>query len=85
MSEPVRIGVAGAGLTGRKHVELVRRSSDRVLAGIADSSPVAAWRRKIGGAPLLINPVHDLGNLRAREAARMGSRISPRQIVELAA
>ena len=41
MSGTLRIGVAGAGLIGRKHIELVAASSDCVLAGIADPSPEA--------------------------------------------
>jgi predicted dehydrogenase len=38
MSEPMRIGVAGAGLIGRKHVELIEASPDCAIAGIADPS-----------------------------------------------
>ena len=41
MSAAVRIGVAGAGLIGRKHIELIAASPDCVLAGIADPSPEA--------------------------------------------
>lgn len=41
MSAPVRIGVAGAGLIGRRHIELIQASWDCVLAGIADPSPAA--------------------------------------------
>lgn len=41
MSAPVRIGVAGAGLIGRRHIELIQASGDCVLAGIADPSPAA--------------------------------------------
>ena len=41
MSGAVRIGVAGAGLIGRKHIELIAASPDCVLAGIADPSPEA--------------------------------------------
>lgn len=36
-----RIGIAGAGLIGRKHVELVLASPDCQIAGIADPSPQA--------------------------------------------
>jgi predicted dehydrogenase len=36
MSAAMRIGVAGAGLIGRKHVELIEASADCVVAGIAD-------------------------------------------------
>jgi predicted dehydrogenase len=34
----MRIGVAGAGLIGRRHVELIESSADCVIAGIADPS-----------------------------------------------
>ncbi len=37
----MRIGVAGAGLIGRRHVELIEASSDCVAAGIADPSAEA--------------------------------------------
>lgn len=38
MSAPMRIAVAGAGLIGRHHIELIEASPDCVLAGIADPS-----------------------------------------------
>lgn len=41
MSAPMRIAIAGAGLIGRRHVELIEASPDCVLAGIADPSPAA--------------------------------------------
>lgn len=41
MSAPMRIAIAGAGLIGRRHVELIDASPDCVLAGIADPSPAA--------------------------------------------
>ncbi|MBR0720549.1 Gfo/Idh/MocA family protein [Bradyrhizobium manausense] len=41
MSAPLRIAVAGAGLIGRRHIELVEASPDCMLAGIADPSPAA--------------------------------------------
>ncbi|OCK57891.1 Gfo/Idh/MocA family oxidoreductase [Bradyrhizobium sp. LMTR 3] len=41
MSGATRIGVAGAGLIGRRHIDLVAASSDCALAGIADPSPEA--------------------------------------------
>lgn len=41
MSARMRIGVAGAGLIGRRHVELISASPDCVLSGIADPSPAA--------------------------------------------
>ena len=37
----MRIGVAGAGLIGRRHVELIEASPDCVMAGIADPSSEA--------------------------------------------
>src|SRR4051794_11196980 len=36
MSTLMRIGVAGAGLIGRRHVELIEASPDCVMAGVAD-------------------------------------------------
>ncbi|MCK1357520.1 Gfo/Idh/MocA family oxidoreductase [Bradyrhizobium sp. 199] len=41
MNAKMRIAVAGAGLIGRRHVELIEASTDCVLAGIADPSPAA--------------------------------------------
>ena len=41
MSVMMRIGVAGAGLIGRRHIELIQASPDCVVAGIADPSPKA--------------------------------------------
>ncbi|MGL3106072.1 Gfo/Idh/MocA family protein [Bradyrhizobium sp. BR 1432] len=41
MSAKMRIAVAGAGLIGRRHIELIEASPDCVLAGIADPSPAA--------------------------------------------
>lgn len=41
MSGAMRIGVAGAGLIGRRHIELIAAWSDCDLAGIADPSPGA--------------------------------------------
>ena len=38
MNAVMRIGIAGAGLIGRKHIELIEASRDCVLAGIADPS-----------------------------------------------
>jgi predicted dehydrogenase len=45
----LRIGVAGCGLIGRRHVDVVRTSPACVLAGIADPDPaVADLARSIG-------------------------------------
>ncbi|MBR0852089.1 Gfo/Idh/MocA family oxidoreductase [Bradyrhizobium diazoefficiens] len=41
MSGRLRIGVAGAGLIGRRHIALIDASPDCELAGIADPSPAA--------------------------------------------
>ncbi|OAF09407.1 oxidoreductase [Bradyrhizobium centrolobii] len=41
MSAKMRIAVAGAGLIGRRHIELIEASKDCALAGIADPSPAA--------------------------------------------
>jgi predicted dehydrogenase len=47
----LRIGVAGCGLIGRRHVDVVRMSSQCVLAGIADPSPaIAAVAGSVGTA-----------------------------------
>jgi len=51
-SRPVRIAVAGAGLIGRRHVELVRQSGECVLAAIVDPSPAAAAVAAGAGVPL---------------------------------
>lgn len=40
--KPVRIGVAGCGMIGRRHVDVVRAGPYCVLAGIADPDPAAA-------------------------------------------
>jgi predicted dehydrogenase len=41
MTGAMRIGVAGAGLIGRRHIELIEASPDCVVAGIADPSSEA--------------------------------------------
>lgn len=52
MSARLRIGVAGAGLIGRKHIELIAASPDCVLAAIADPSPTARELAEAHGVPL---------------------------------
>ncbi|MFZ9635344.1 MAG: Gfo/Idh/MocA family oxidoreductase, partial [Alphaproteobacteria bacterium] len=46
----VRIAVVGAGLIGRKHIEVLRAGNpDYVLCGVADPSPAAAEEgRRLG-------------------------------------
>jgi predicted dehydrogenase len=51
MSSPMRIGVAGAGVIGRRHVELIEASRDSVLAGIADPSDAARDFARARGIP----------------------------------
>lgn len=51
MSAKLRIGVAGAGLIGRRHVELIAASRDCTLAGIADPSPAAKALADANDAP----------------------------------
>ena len=50
--KPVAIAVVGAGLIGRRHVELVARSPDCRLAAIVDPSPSAVAFAKSQHAPL---------------------------------
>lgn len=51
MSARLRIGVAGAGLIGHRHIELIAASSDCELAGIADPSPAAREYAQAQGVP----------------------------------
>ncbi|MDN5003113.1 Gfo/Idh/MocA family protein [Bradyrhizobium sp. GCM10027634] len=51
MSAKMRIAVAGAGLIGRRHVELIEASPDCVLAGIADPSSTAKEFAQARNAP----------------------------------
>jgi predicted dehydrogenase len=51
MSARLRIGVAGAGLIGRKHIELIAASPDCVLAAIADPLPAAKTLAESSGVP----------------------------------
>ncbi|MGL9623819.1 Gfo/Idh/MocA family oxidoreductase [Bradyrhizobium sp. U531] len=51
MSARLRIGVAGAGLIGRRHIELIAASSDCELAGIADPSLAAREYAQAEGVP----------------------------------
>ncbi len=50
---PVRIGVIGAGLIGRKHIEVLRSHNPAyTLAGVADPSPVAKKEAEELGYPI---------------------------------
>lgn len=51
MNAPLRIGVAGAGLIGRRHAALVAANPDCTLAGIADPSAEARGFAESIGAP----------------------------------
>ncbi|UWU92217.1 Gfo/Idh/MocA family protein [Bradyrhizobium sp. CB1015] len=51
MSAKMRIAVAGAGLIGRRHIELIESSRDCELAGIADPSPAAKDYALAHGVP----------------------------------
>jgi len=55
MTSPMRIGVAGAGLIGRRHVELIEASRDCVLAGIADPSEAARDFAEARGIPCYLD------------------------------
>lgn len=50
MSAPMRIAIAGAGLIGRRHLELINASPDCELAGIADPSPATKDYAQAHGA-----------------------------------
>ena len=47
----LRIAVVGAGMIGRRHVELIRHSADCVLAAIVDPAPTAADYARTLDAP----------------------------------
>ena len=47
----LRIAVAGAGVIGRRHVELIRQREDCVLAAIIDPAPPAADYARTLDAP----------------------------------
>lgn len=49
MSAPTRIAIAGAGLIGRRHLELIDASPDCELAGIADPSPTTKQHAQAHG------------------------------------
>lgn len=51
MAEPVRLGIAGAGLIGRRHAEAVNAAHGVVLAGIADPAPAAQDVAAAHGVP----------------------------------
>jgi predicted dehydrogenase len=49
---PARIVVAGAGLIGRRHIELVQESKDCELLAVVDPSPAACEVTTAAGVPL---------------------------------
>jgi predicted dehydrogenase len=48
----IRIAVAGAGLIGRRHIELIRQRGDCELAAIVDPAPAAAALAREAGVPV---------------------------------
>ena len=50
--DKLRIAVAGAGLIGRRHIDLVRRSAECTLAAIVDPAPAAADVARAQRVPL---------------------------------
>ncbi len=48
----IRIAVAGAGLIGRRHIELIRQRGDCELAAIVDPAPAAAAFAREAGVPV---------------------------------
>ena len=48
----IRIAVAGAGLIGRRHIELIRQRDDCELAAIVDPAPAAAALAREAGVPV---------------------------------
>ncbi|HEV7413744.1 MAG TPA: Gfo/Idh/MocA family oxidoreductase, partial [Casimicrobiaceae bacterium] len=48
---PIGIAVAGAGLIGRRHIELIRESVSCELAAIVDPAPAAAVLARDCGVP----------------------------------
>lgn len=59
----IRIAVAGAGLIGRRHIELIQASSECELAAIVDPLPASAAYAECLGVPLFA----DLDSLLASE------------------
>jgi predicted dehydrogenase len=60
---PLKIAVAGAGLIGRRHIELIQAESRCTLAAIVDPSPGAVQTASVAGVPLF----QDLGALLASQ------------------
>jgi predicted dehydrogenase len=52
MTAPLRIAVAGAGLIGKRHSDLIRKSKQCELAAIVDPAPAAAEFARSMGVPL---------------------------------
>lgn len=61
----IRLAVAGAGLIGRRHIELIQASTECSLAAIVDPSPAAAERAQACDVPLY----PDLASLFAAQQA----------------
>jgi predicted dehydrogenase len=59
----LRVAVAGAGMIGRSHIDLVRQSGDCDLAAIVDPAPAAGEVARKAGVPLFAS----LADLFARE------------------
>jgi predicted dehydrogenase len=74
---PTRIAVAGAGIIGRAHIDVLRHSPTCVLSAIVDPSPQAqalARRAEAGGIPVLIghHRAHSPIMAKAREVIASG-------------
>ena len=88
MTSPMRIGVAGAGLIGRRHVELIEASPDCVLAGIADPSDAARDFARARGIPPARVLVHHAWRLSLKPVAAVaglacGALLSGSFVVEM--
>ena len=55
MSKPLRIGVVGYGLVGRRHANIIRRAPDLVLAGVVEPDPQAQAEAEKAGAEVYPN------------------------------
>lgn len=62
--QPLSLVVAGAGLIGRRHAELIGESGDCVLGAIADPAPAAAHRARAAGVPWFASLTECLSQVR---------------------